>query len=108
MARVEPGFFREVLDFARARYETDRATYHVSAQLARVPASDDLVDSSLPGLLEQFDARQVLHVTFGSVLDRFGERLRAALRAHEEAYYATLAAHLARHLSPFSRSAADE
>jgi hypothetical protein len=108
MARVEPGFFREVLDFARARYETDRATYHVSAQLARVPASDDLADSSLPGLLEQFDARQVLHVTFGSVLDRFGERLRAALRAHEEAHYATLAAHLARHLSPFSRSAADE
>jgi len=104
MARVEPGFFREVLDFARARYETDRATYHVSAQLARVPASDDLADSSLPGLLEQFDARQVLHVTFGSALDRFGERLRAALRAHEEAHYATLAAHLARHLSPFSRS----
>ena len=101
MAKVEPGFFREVLDFARDRYETDRATYHVSAQLAKVPASDDLADSSLSDLLEQFDARQVLHVTFGSVLDRFGGRLKAALRAHKEAHYATLAAHFERHLAPF-------
>lgn len=41
----------------------------------------------LPGLLEQFDARQVLHVTHGSVLDRFSERLLATLWKHEEVYY---------------------
>ena len=26
--------FRQIVDFARTRYETDRATYHVSATLA--------------------------------------------------------------------------
>ena len=66
-----------------------------------MPAPDALADAELPGLLDQFDAREVLHVTFGSVLDRFGERLKATLDAHEEAHYAALEAHFKRHLSPF-------
>jgi len=101
IAQVNPALFREILAFARERYDTDRATYHVSAQLAQVPAPGVLSDADLPGLLEQFDARQVLHVTFGSSLDRFGDQLLATLREHEEAYYALLASHFERHLSPF-------
>jgi hypothetical protein len=42
VAKVEPGFFRQILRFARGRYETDRLTYHVSAQLAKVPIPDTL------------------------------------------------------------------
>lgn len=103
-AEIDPAAFREVLDFARARYETDRATYHVSARLDRVPASPDLPDDALPGLLDQFDARQVLHVTFGSVLDHYGETLRALLRAHESRYDAALKRHFDRHLELFSAS----
>ena len=102
VAQVEPALFREILTLARERYATDRATYHVSAQLINVPAPDVLSDADLPGLLEQFDARQVLHVTFGSVLDRFGDKLLTALRDHEEAYYRTLESHFQRHLSPFA------
>jgi hypothetical protein len=101
VARVDPAFFREILALARERYETDRATYHVSARLGKVPASDTLNDTDLPGLLDQFDARQVLHVTFGSVLDAFGERLLAVLGQHEAVYHALLEAHFRRHLSPF-------
>lgn len=101
IARVEPGFFREVLALARDRYEQDRATYHVSASVARVPSPDELRDEELPGVLDRFDGREVLHVTFGSVLDRYGERLRAILEAHEEAHYAALEAHFEKHLSPF-------
>lgn len=101
-AEVDPAAFREVLDFARAHYDADRATYHVSADLQEVPAGDTLEDGALPGLLDQFAARQVLHVTFGSVLDRFGGRLRATLRAHESRYHALLRRHFARHLEPFA------
>jgi len=60
-----------------------------------------LPDADLPRLLEQFDARQVLHVTFGSVMDRFGERLHEALEVHREAYYAALVTHFKKHLSCF-------
>jgi len=102
LAQVAPALFREILTFSRERYEVDRTTYHVSAQLAKVPVSHALSDNDLPGLLEQFDARQVLHVTFGSVLERFGDRLMTTLQGHEEVYCRLLEAHFERHLAPFS------
>jgi hypothetical protein len=101
-AEVDPATFREVLDFARSRYDTDRATYHVSADLQNVPAAAELADAALPGLLDQFDARQVLHVTYGSVLDQYGQRLHAMLACSEDRYYALLERHFARHLEPFT------
>ncbi|MBL8131778.1 MAG: hypothetical protein JNL42_07960 [Anaerolineae bacterium] len=101
MANVDPALFRRVLDFARERYETDRRTYHVSALLERVPAIDVLGTSDLPALLDEFDARQVLHVTFGSVLDHFGADLRQMLSAHAAEYTETVRRHFDRHLEAF-------
>lgn len=59
-------------------------------------------DTDLLGLLDQFDARQALHVTYGSVLDRLGERLLAMLWEHEEVHYMMLEVHFQRHLSSFT------
>lgn len=101
LAVATPALFREILGLARDRYETDRATYHVSARLDRVAVADDLADHELASLIDQFDTRQVLHVTFGSVLAAFGGRLRAALLEHGEAYAGHLTTHFVRHLSPF-------
>jgi len=103
VAQVEPVLFRGILAYAIERYPEDRATYHVSADLTQVPAPDALADPDLSALLDQFDARQVLHVTFGSMLDRFGDQLLTALRDHEEVYYTMLVSHFQRHLSPFVR-----
>ena len=102
VAQVEPALFREILAYAVERYPEDRATYHVSAELTKVPAPDTLADVGLPALLDQFDARQVLHVTFGSALDQFGDQLLTALREHEEVYYGMLELHFQRHLAPFA------
>jgi hypothetical protein len=104
IARVRPVLFREVGELARARFETDRASYHISAELHRVPNFSTLAEEELPALLEQDDARQVLHVTFGSGLDRFGPQIIAVLQEHEEAYYEGLARHFERHLRPFRRT----
>jgi hypothetical protein len=102
VAQVDTALFREILAFARERYETDRTTYHVSAQLAKVPTPNVLSDSDLVGLLDRFDARQVLHVTFDSVLDRFGERILRILRENEETHYEMLEVHFRWHLAPFA------
>jgi tagaturonate epimerase len=101
LAVVDPDLFREILALAIERYETDRATYHVSADVARVPAPDSLVDQELSRVLDAFDGREVLHVTFGSVLDAYGDRLKAVLDANEEAHYAILETHFMQHLVPF-------
>jgi len=107
VAQVEPALFREILAYAIERYPEDRATYHVSAELAKVPALDTLADADLPALLDQFDARQVLHVTFGSMLDRFGKEILSVLAGHEAAHYAALEAHFEKHLLPFGHGSGD-
>ena len=99
IAMRDAPFFREILALARERFETDRATYHISGRLERVPVNPR--DDALPALFEQFDARQALHVTFGSQLDRFRDRLYAALHDREDDYQAVLETHFDRHIAPF-------
>ena len=106
IAKIEPDLFRAIYEFALGRYEADKASYHVSADLRKVAPADRLHDSQLPGLLDDFDARQVLHVTFGSVLTadgggRFKNSMMTALKGSEEVYYEVLEKHLGRHVKPF-------
>jgi hypothetical protein len=109
IAALDPAFFRSIYAFARERYDTDKASYHVSAELRKAPAAADVPEADLPGLLEQFDAREILHVTFGSVLKettadsslRFKDRLFSLLRSDPEAYAANLERHFVKHLRPF-------
>jgi len=110
IGQVDADLFREVYAFAYDRYEQDRASYHVSAELAGVPKPDALAADQMPGLLDRVDTRQVFHVTFGSVLTTkqsdgrwlFRDRLLAALDANEEAHYNALVAHIGRHMKPFA------
>ena len=104
VAALDPDLFREIYDFSRGRYEEDRASYHVSASLERAVQPEYVPDEELPALLEQFDPREILHVTFGSVLKeaRYRDRLLGLLRDHPEHYAAGLEKHFLRHLEPFA------
>ncbi len=110
IAQAQPDLLRDIYAFSLERYETDRASYHVSAALQRAPNPADLPDTAVPMLLDQFDARQILHVTFGSVLTaqdanggrRFYSPLMEVLQSHPEAYAANLQSHFLRHLRPFA------
>lgn len=104
IAQVNPALFREIAQLGIERYPVDRATYHVSAELANLPTLSTLTDRALPDLLDQFDARQVLHVTFGSALAQFGSSLKTTLQTHEAAHYAVLERHFVKHLEPFARA----
>ena len=59
----------------------------------------------------RLDAREILHVTFGSVLTTqtdtgqrtFYPRIMEVLRTHPQDYAADLQAHFLRHLRPFAK-----
>lgn len=102
MAAERPARFRDVLTLARERFETDRRTYQISSELTDVPEAAALTDRQLAELLDQDGGRQILHVTFGSVLDAFGTELKELLRERHEAHTAGVAAHFRRHLEPFA------
>jgi hypothetical protein len=110
--RHDVKFFRKIVDFARNRYDTDRATYHVSATLDTTPPPSDLNDVQLEQrYLERWEdvkgpvgftepGRQILHTTFGSVLkdDQLRGPFFQILREHPETYKEVLTDHFARHL----------
>ncbi|MBK9054853.1 MAG: hypothetical protein IPL78_29295 [Chloroflexi bacterium] len=102
VARYKPELFRRMLELACGRFEKDRKSYFLDAQLSRVPGSEDLPDETLPELLDQFDPRQVLHVTFGSILDEFGLELPSFIAQHEADYRSALEKHFVKHLTPFA------
>ena len=113
VARHEPALFRRIVEFGREHYDTDKATYHVSATLDTVPGPETIDD---PKKLEQVylecwedvpegkgftePGRQILHCTFGSTLTHpeFGPAVRKVLEAHPDTYKEVLADHFGRHL----------
>ncbi|MEK7270806.1 MAG: tagaturonate epimerase family protein, partial [Planctomycetota bacterium] len=109
IATAAPSLFREIAAYALGRYEDDRKSYHVTGEVSKVPALAGVKDADLPNLLDLHDPRQILHVTYGSILNAkdatgkplFRDRLMAALRAGEATHYAVLEKHLKRHLAPF-------
>jgi hypothetical protein len=103
IAALNPTLFREIVAFAVDRYPTDRATYHVSAEIAKMPDVSALPDDKLTTLLDDFHGREILHVTFGSVLNHadFRDPFFTTLRHNEETYYQMLETHFNKHLSPF-------
>lgn len=109
IAPLDTDLFREIYIFAREHYAADKVSYHVSAQLARAPLPEEVKDWA--ALLDQFDAREIFHITFGSVLKekmpngkmRFYERLIGLLYTHQEEYTENLEKHIFRHLFPFTQ-----
>lgn len=94
IAFTEPDLFAKIWYLGLDRYATDRLSYHVSAVLSKVPNVSEL---SL--LLDNFDAREILHVTFGSAVAQYGKEIRASLMKHADRYNANLAGHFSKHLN---------
>jgi len=104
ISEFNPDLFREIVYYAIDCYPSDRASYHVSAEISQIPDIRTLSDRELPDLLENFHAREVLHVTYGSVLN--DPHLRApffeTLYLHEEAYSKILETHFDKHFNAFN------
>ena len=92
LAVTEPNLFERIWALGLERYPTDRATYHVSAEIKKAPAE---ISSAL---LDDFHAREILHVTFGSALTQFGGEIKSALIDHADVYNANLQKHFRKHL----------
>ncbi len=113
VARHDERLFRRVIDFARGRYDRDKATYHVSATLASAPPPAEVADvvelerhylelwsEVEPGRGFTRPGRQILHCTFGSVLTdpELGPAVRQVVESNLDTYTEVLADHFGRHL----------
>jgi hypothetical protein len=116
-ARHDEALFRRIVDKARHYYDQDKATYHVTADVGRLPRSEDVRDlrqlekiylghwPAVPagrGFTEP--GRQVLHCTFGTVLmdAELGGSIRQLLQSHAATYTELLCDHFTKHLQALS------
>ncbi len=108
VARTRPALFAEIAAYSRGHFDTDRASYHISTTLAQIealPAYRDSRDEAV--YLDQIAGRQLLHVTFGSVLTvgrdsagrTFKDGILETLGQHADLHAELLEAHFAKHLS---------
>ena len=107
IALLNPSLYREMHRFALSIFEEAAKLYHVTTDLNRIPDLGKLQDQELPALLEQEDSRQLLHITYGYLLnakdgngkDLFRERFYRILGQYEEDYWSLLAKHFEKHLN---------
>ena len=100
VAEHAPELYREVHAYALTAFDEATKYYHVTTNLANIPSLDTLSDAQLPALFENNDARQLIHITYGLILNHgdFHTRLYAFWRAHADEYATALEKHIGRHL----------
>ncbi len=106
IARVNPSLYREMHRFALSVFKEASKLYHVSTNLDRIPDAKTLQDQELPSFLEEEDSRQLLHITYGYLLNAtdeagkslFGDRFFQTMSKYEEDYWSLLEYHIGKHL----------
>ena len=108
VARTAPGVFAEIAAYCRRRFDLDRKSYHISTTTAQIEAMPPFAGPAEEALyLDQVAGRQLLHVTFGSVLTagvdqkgrRFKETILELLNRHADLHRELLDTHFTKHLS---------
>lgn len=104
VARHDPAGMRDIVDLALERFAEDTATYHQTTDLSKVPASTAVADDELEEVyLNLDDPRQVIHITYGSILAQpeTARVVREALVTYPDEYAEVLSAHFAKHMTAF-------
>jgi len=106
VAMKDPALYREIHRFALENFEKDRASYNLTTDLSRIPDIDTIADDELVNLFKQNDSRQLIHITYGSILRAkndegkyiFKDRIYKILFEYEEDHYRELSNHIKKHL----------
>jgi len=102
VAKTAPDLYRRMHRIALQNFEKDRASYHISADLNRIKPLDNVPDAALEEYLDQNDSRQLLHITYGSILNANSGALKGQLykllAREEDTHYKLLSSHIGNHI----------
>lgn len=107
VAYKDAKLYREIHKFALDNLKEAKKYYVISADTKKIPDIDALNDSKLPELFDLPDCRQVIHITYGLILQaknpdgslRFKNRLYDLWYRYEEDYNKLLEEHIGKHLN---------
>jgi len=107
VAKRSPSLYREMHQYALSVFYEATKLYHVTTDLGKIPKLNEQKDRNLPKFLDQEDSRQLIHLTYGYLLNArgtdgdylFRERFFQTLTDFEEEYWALLEKHIGKHLT---------
>lgn len=96
----DPGLFRDLLAKAYDYFPEALKLYHITPDLSRIPDPSGVPDEDLPLYLERPESRQLLHVSYGGLLNDpdTGPRLFRFLIEREELHYGCVGDHIRAHI----------
>ncbi|MFZ5988758.1 MAG: tagaturonate epimerase family protein [Bacillota bacterium] len=106
IAQYKPNLYRRMHSIALTRLEDAKKYYHISTDAAKIPGIDTIKDEDLPGLMDNDECRQLLHITYGFILadkkavgrNGLRDELYEFLNSFENEYYNALEKHIGKHL----------
>ncbi|MBN2980043.1 tagaturonate epimerase family protein [Cohnella algarum] len=106
VARTNPSLYRKMHQYALEHFEEATAYYHVTTNLDNIRPLKEVTDEELPKYMEENDARQLLHITYGILLQAkredgsslFRDEFFRTLSEREEDYAHALKKHIGKHL----------
>lgn len=106
VAFADPKLYREVHAYALSIFSEASKFYHVTTNLNNIPHLDTLIDEELVELFKNNDARQLIHITYGYILNVkdekgdfiFKTRLYRLWREKQDVYREFLRNHIGHHL----------
>jgi hypothetical protein len=100
IAQVNPALFRKMLAKAFEYFPEAAKLYSVSTDLKAVKQASEVKNEALPDYLDDPNARQLLHITYGGLLNdsEIRREFFNTLNDHEEEHYAALEKHIGKHI----------
>lgn len=106
VAENDPSLYRDIHAYALEKFEAAKEYYQVELDLSKLPELAQLSDRELADLLENDDLRQLLHISYGFILQDkkdgqyiFRDKLYKFLDEHDKEYRQALEKHTAQHLN---------
>ncbi|MCL5073371.1 MAG: tagaturonate epimerase family protein, partial [Actinobacteria bacterium] len=108
VALKNPELFCEIYDYALSIFEHDRKSYSLVTKISSIPKIDNIPKEKLPDLLNLTECRQMIHVSFGSILSKkndkyiFKDRICRTLFENESLHYEYVRENIKKHLELLS------
>jgi len=105
-AKYNPGLYRRMHAYALGHLDEAKKYYHIGAKTENIPQLGSLSDSELVSLMDKDDSRQLMHITYGLLLQAkdgngktlFKDEFYEFLYRYENQYNAALIKHIGRHI----------
>lgn len=106
VAKVNPSLYRRMHQFALDHFTEATAYYHVTTDINAIVPLSEVADADLPNYMEENNARQLLHITYGLLLQAknadgsktFAEEFFRTMAEQEDVFAEGLRHHIGRHL----------